>query len=74
MQKQSEIDKYSAKWDGYESEAWKKGKKLIRKYAIKVTKWVFFGADFSTPRRTMETILHIADILAIIYIAIRLVK
>ena len=72
MKKRSEIEKYEAKLERYERKAWKKSRKIVKRYSIKILKWIFFGADFDTSEKTMETLLHIFDIVAIVYVCCRL--
>jgi hypothetical protein len=69
MSKRSEIYKYELKLERMERKSWRKAKKLVRKEGIKLAKWLFFYKYDSMG----DAILHIVDVLAILYLATRLV-
>jgi len=70
MYKRSELDKYERKLERYERKSWKKGRKLVKKGTKILVNWLFFYQ----PRDTGHGMLHIVDIIALIYLALRLTR
>jgi hypothetical protein len=68
MAKRNEIDELEKNLEKYERESWKKGRKLVKKWSKIIVNWLFFYQ----PEDQGHAMFHILDVIAIIYLIIRL--
>jgi hypothetical protein len=68
MAKRNGLYTFELKLESLERRLWKKGRKVIRKEGKLLVKWLFFYI----PDSMEDAILHIVDVLCLVYIALRL--
>jgi hypothetical protein len=68
MAKRNGLYTFELKLESLERRLWKKGRKVIRKEGKLLVKWLFFYI----PDSMGDAILHIVDVLCLVYIALRL--